>query len=107
VGRHPTCPNLPSRVTASSQRSCPDFWTDLACPRSANATCSVVNRIPRPSVNDGIGRYFGLSERQARRRIEACQLPTFMLGGLICARLSTLSAWIAALELPPSIERSQ
>jgi hypothetical protein len=27
VGRRPTCPNLPSRVTASRQQSCSGFWT--------------------------------------------------------------------------------
>jgi chorismate-pyruvate lyase len=45
-----------------------------------------------------IGRYLGLSERQARRRIEAGVVPTFQLGGIHCARKSTLEQRLAALE---------
>jgi hypothetical protein len=45
-----------------------------------------------------IGRHLGLSERQARRRIEAGLVPTFQLGGIHCARKSTLEQWLAALE---------
>jgi hypothetical protein len=39
-----------------------------------------------------------LTERQARRRIEAGLIPVFQLGGIVCARRSTLQAWLAALE---------
>jgi hypothetical protein len=45
-----------------------------------------------------IAAFLGMTEKQARHRIEAKQIPTFKVGGTICARRSSLNAWIAEQE---------
>ena len=45
-----------------------------------------------------IGRFLGLSTRQVFHRVEDGTLPTFRMGKNICARPSTLLAWIAEQE---------
>lgn len=45
-----------------------------------------------------IGRYLRIRERQARHRIEAGTIPTFRMDGTICARESSLDAWLAEQE---------
>lgn len=45
-----------------------------------------------------IAKFFGMTEKQARHRIERGEIPTFRMGGTICARRSTLTAWLAAQE---------
>jgi hypothetical protein len=45
-----------------------------------------------------IAGYLGLTEKQARHRIEAGNIPAFKIGGTVCARQSSLSTWLANLE---------
>jgi hypothetical protein len=45
-----------------------------------------------------IAEFLGIREKQIRHRIEAGLIPTFKLGGTICARRSTLNAWLAEVE---------
>lgn len=45
-----------------------------------------------------IARFLRLRERQARHRIDNGTIPTFRLDGTICARESTLNAWLAERE---------
>ena len=49
-----------------------------------------------------IANFLGLSRHQAQHRIDEGVIPTFRLGGgkrgTICARRTTLRAWLAALE---------
>lgn len=47
-----------------------------------------------------IGAFLGLSEKQARHRIEAGIIPTFKMPGdsSIFARRSSLTAWLAKCE---------
>jgi len=47
-----------------------------------------------------IARHLGLSDRQARHLAETGAIPTFKLPGnkIICARRSTLNAWLGERE---------
>lgn len=45
-----------------------------------------------------IAAFLGLNERQARHLDATNDMPTFRLGGRICARRSTLRTWLASLE---------
>lgn len=45
-----------------------------------------------------ISRFMGLTEKQVRHRIEAGQIPSFKIGGTICARRSSLNSWLAEQE---------
>jgi hypothetical protein len=45
-----------------------------------------------------IGEFFGMTEKKARRKIDAGALPTFHIGGEICARRSTLAEFIKQRE---------
>ncbi len=45
-----------------------------------------------------IGEYLGISERQARHRVDTGEIPTFRIGKTICSRRSTLDAWLAEQE---------
>lgn len=45
-----------------------------------------------------IGAFLGLTRPQAQHRIDAGELPTFRMGGTICARRTTLRAHLAKLE---------
>jgi len=45
-----------------------------------------------------IADFLGLTEKQARNRIEAGVIPIFRMGGTICARRSTLTAWLTSLD---------
>ena len=45
-----------------------------------------------------IATYLGLTDKQVRHRAEAGDIPTFKIGGTVCARRSSLSAWLAQLE---------
>jgi len=45
-----------------------------------------------------IAEHLGLREKQCRSRIEAKQIPTFKMGGTLCARKSTLKAHFDKLE---------
>ncbi len=45
-----------------------------------------------------IAEYLGLAERQARHQIEKGRIPTFKIGGKICARPTALDAWLEELS---------
>lgn len=45
-----------------------------------------------------IAKALGITEKQARHRIESRDIPTFKVGGTICARRSSLARWMAELE---------
>ncbi len=45
-----------------------------------------------------IGEYLGISERQARHRVDTETIPNFRIGKTICSRRSTLDAWLAEQE---------
>lgn len=45
-----------------------------------------------------IAKYLGLREKQARNRCDRGEVPTFKLGGTVCARKSTILNWIEAQE---------
>jgi excisionase family DNA binding protein len=45
-----------------------------------------------------IAAYLGLTDRQVERHIARSGLPVFRLGRTVCARRSTLEAWLAELE---------
>jgi hypothetical protein len=59
---------------------------------------------PAPAGRDllygspAIADFLGLSARQVRYLRNANRLPTFNVGGQICARASTLLSWIAEQE---------
>lgn len=42
--------------------------------------------------------YLGLSEKQLRHRIEAGSIPSFKIGGTVCARRSSINEWLAEQE---------
>lgn len=50
-----------------------------------------------------IADFLGMTEKQARHRIERGQVPTFRIGGTVCARRSTLNAWLAEQEAKAKI----
>lgn len=43
-----------------------------------------------------IAAHLGITERQAYHLIEIGELPTFKLGGKVCARTCTLDRWLLA-----------
>jgi excisionase family DNA binding protein len=45
-----------------------------------------------------IANWLGLTERQVRDRINKGEIPSFRIGGTICARRSTLATWLAERE---------
>ena len=45
-----------------------------------------------------IADYLGMRERQARHQIEKGRIPTFKIGGKICARPTALDAWLEELS---------
>ncbi|MDB5596243.1 MAG: hypothetical protein JWM36_3204 [Hyphomicrobiales bacterium] len=45
-----------------------------------------------------IGAYLGWTTRQAKHRAATGGLPTFKIGNIVCARRSSLDAWIAERE---------
>ena len=45
-----------------------------------------------------IARFLGMTEKQARHRVERGEIPSFKLFGSRCARRSTLTAWLAEQE---------
>ncbi len=45
-----------------------------------------------------IGQFLGMTERRARYLAETGSMPTFKIGGLLCARRSTLVAWLEQAE---------
>lgn len=45
-----------------------------------------------------IAAFLGMPEKAARHRIATGEIPTFKIGRSICARRSTLNAWIAERE---------
>lgn len=45
-----------------------------------------------------IAKYLGLTEKQARHRIDTGHIPSFRIGSTICARRSTLNQWLADQE---------
>ena len=51
-----------------------------------------------------IAEFLGLRDRQVRHLCEIGRLPTFKIGGKICARRSTISDWLAEQEAMPSKE---
>jgi hypothetical protein len=54
-----------------------------------------------------IARFLRLSEPQARHLCENGTLPTFKVGKLICARETTLLAWIAECEAKAGAGRQE
>ncbi|MFG1461753.1 DNA-binding protein [Xanthobacter sp. DSM 24535] len=45
-----------------------------------------------------IAQHLSITPRQAKHRIATCALPIFRMGRTICARKSTLTAWMAEQE---------
>lgn len=45
-----------------------------------------------------IATFLGMREKQVRNRIDQNLIPTFRLGGTVCARKSRLAEWIGELE---------
>lgn len=45
-----------------------------------------------------IAAYLGIRPRQAKHRVATGHIPTFRIGESICARRSTLTAWLAECE---------
>ena len=45
-----------------------------------------------------IAAFLGLSVRQAWHQCESKRLPIFKLGNIICARRSSIAAWLAECE---------
>ena len=45
-----------------------------------------------------IAEFLGLPEKAARHRVEAGEIPTVQIGRIVCARRSTLNAWLAERE---------
>ena len=54
---------------------------------------------------DAIGAHLGVSSRQAKHRAAVGDLPTFKLGRHVCARRSTLDAWLTECEAKAAAER--
>lgn len=52
-----------------------------------------------------IAKALGLSERQVRLHHEKRRIPTFKIGKTVCARRSTLNAWLASLEAAATSDR--
>jgi hypothetical protein len=48
-----------------------------------------------------IGEYLGVTARQAEHLAAKANLPTFTLGRRVCARKSSLEAWLAKRESGP------
>jgi hypothetical protein len=47
-----------------------------------------------------IAAFLGVRTRQASHRIASGSIPTFKIGKSICARRSSLAAWLRAQETP-------
>ncbi|SEQ96686.1 hypothetical protein SAMN05216548_109151 [Faunimonas pinastri] len=45
-----------------------------------------------------IAAFLNITPRQAHHQIEKGGLPTFRIGGVICARKSSLNDWLEAME---------
>lgn len=45
-----------------------------------------------------IAEFLGITEKQARHRIDDGHIPTFRIGSTICARKITLTQWLADME---------
>lgn len=45
-----------------------------------------------------IANFLGITEKQARHRIDDGHIPTFRIGSTICARKITLTQWLADME---------
>lgn len=45
-----------------------------------------------------IAEFLGIRLRQAKHRVEKGDIPTFRIGETICARRSSLTAWLAECE---------
>lgn len=57
--------------------------------------------MPNPDILTGaraIGEFLNLEEGTVRRNVRNRLLPTYRVGTTICARKSTLLAWISAQE---------
>jgi excisionase family DNA binding protein len=54
-----------------------------------------------------IAAWLGISERTIRHQVSNGRLPIFRIGAAICARKSTLTAWIADQERLNAIGRSR
>jgi excisionase family DNA binding protein len=46
-----------------------------------------------------IAEFLGLTERQVRHRVADGELPTFKIGGTVCARRASLVEWLAKREV--------
>jgi hypothetical protein len=46
-----------------------------------------------------IASFLGLTERQVRHRVRDGELPTFKIGGTVCARRASLIAWLSKREV--------
>lgn len=68
---------------------------DIGCDMNATPTDADLLYGVKP-----IAAFLGIRERQARHLIDAKKLPTFSFPGssIICARRSTLNAWLAERE---------
>ena len=53
-----------------------------------------------------IAEFLGLTERQVRHRVADGELPTFKIGGTVCARRASLVEWLAKREVEAQAGRS-
>ncbi|WP_024898809.1 hypothetical protein [Brucella rhizosphaerae] len=45
-----------------------------------------------------IANFLGITEKQARHRIDDGHIPVFRIGGTICSRKATLTQWLVDME---------
>lgn len=60
----------------------------------------------KPDLIEGvaaIAEHLGMKRRRVQYLHESGQMPTFLLGKVVCARRSTLSNWLAELEARPEV----
>nr|USU32928.1 DNA-binding protein [Methylobacterium sp. OTU13CASTA1] len=53
-----------------------------------------------------IAAFLGMPVKATRHRVEAGEIPTFRIGRTVCARRSTLTAWLAEREAEAQRGRS-
>jgi hypothetical protein len=53
-----------------------------------------------------IATFLGIRPRQAKHRVATGEIPSFRIGESICARRSTLTAWLAEREAEAQRSRS-
>ena len=54
-----------------------------------------------------IAEFLNMKQRQAYHLIDKCGLPAFKIAGKVCARKSTVTAWLAERESAAATAREQ